>query len=126
MMKRYTSPETLAANLPFCDAVQVGRVLYLSGQLGNEPGTRNLVPGGIVPETHQTMKNIQRVLSAHGLTLDALVTCTIMLADISQWSAFNEVYLTYFKGERPARSAFGANGLALGAQVEIECSAYLG
>ena len=126
-MEHIVSHGTKAANLPFSDAVRVGDVLYLSGQLGNIPGTRNIVPGGIEPETRQMMENIARVLNAQGLSFDHLIRCTVMLADMSQWPAFNEVYVTYFKpGRLPARSAFGTNGLALGAAVEMECTAWAG
>jgi 2-iminobutanoate/2-iminopropanoate deaminase len=124
-MQFYTSPEATAAGLPFSQAVQVGDVLYLSGALGNVPGKLELVPGGLEAETRQTMANIGAVLEANGLTFDDVFKCTVMLADMSEWSAFNRVYLTYFRPDRlPARSAFGASALALGASVELECWAY--
>jgi reactive intermediate/imine deaminase len=123
----YNSPAVAAAKPPFSQAVRVGDVLYLSGSLGSVPGTRQLVPGGIEAEARQTMENIGAVLKANGLSFDNIFKCTAMLADMSKWEAFNKVYVTYFKPDRlPARSAFGANGLALGAQVELECWAYAG
>jgi reactive intermediate/imine deaminase len=126
-MRFYTSPEASAAHLPFSQAVQVGEVLYLSGALGNKPGTREVVAGGIAAETRQTMDNIGAVLAANGLGFDDVFKCTVMLADMGKWEEFNKVYLTYFKpGRLPARSAFGAGALALGAQVELECCAYAG
>ncbi len=126
-MKFYRSAAAKEAGLPFSEAVRVGDVLYLSGVLGNAPGRMELVPGGLEAETHQTMRNIERVLRDNGLTLDDVFKCTVMLADMSRWSAFNAIYTTYFKPDRlPARSAFGANGLALGAAVEMECLAYAG
>ena len=126
-MRFYTSPEASAAKLPFSQAVQVGDVLYLSGALGNKPGTREVVPGGIAAETRQTMDNIGAVLAANGIGFDDVFKCTVMLADMDKWEDFNKVYLTYFKsGRLPARSAFGASALALGAQVELECWAYAG
>jgi len=116
-----------AAKLPFSQAVRVGDVLYLSGQLGNEPGTLKLVPGGLEAETRQTMDNIAATLEENGLSFHDVFKCTVMLADMSRWADFNKIYLTYFDPDRlPARSAFGANGLALGAQVELECCAYVG
>lgn len=122
-----TSPAMKAAGLPFSAAVRVGEVLYLSGQLGNVPGKLELVPGDMEAETRQTMENIGAVLSANGLTFDDVFKCTVMLADISEWAAFNRVYVSYFKPDRlPARSAFGAAGLALGARVELECWAWIG
>ena len=108
--------------LPFSEAVQVGDMLYLSGQLGTDSAGR-LVPGGIAPETRQALTNIADVLERHGSSLEQVVKCTVMLADIREWSAMNEVYLTFFRSHRPARSAFGTNGLALDARIELECIA---
>lgn len=117
------SGKVVPTTLPFSEAVRVGDTLYLSGQLGNIPGTLKLAPGGIKEESRQTMDNIKAVLEAHGLTMRDLVKCTVMLADIGEWTVFNGVYQTYFNGRFPARSALGANGLALGARVEVECIA---
>jgi 2-iminobutanoate/2-iminopropanoate deaminase len=108
--------------LPFSEAVRVGDMLYLSGQLGTD-STGRLVPGGIAPETRQALANIAAVLERHGSSLDQVVKCTVMLADIGEWAAMNEVYLTFFRTHRPARSAFGTSGLALGARLELECMA---
>ena len=127
MIEFSTSPQAAAAKLPFSQAVRVGDVVYLSGVLGYVPGTLKLVPGGIEAETRQTMENIGAVLRANGLTFDDVFKCTVMLADMDEWEDFNQVYLTYFKpGRLPARSAFGASALALGALVELECWAYAG
>jgi 2-iminobutanoate/2-iminopropanoate deaminase len=121
----YNSPAATAAKLPFSQAVRVGDVLYMSGAIGLLPGTRELVPGGIDPETKQVMDNIEEVLEANGLNFDDVFKCTVMLAHMFNWGAFNKIYVTYFKPERlPARSAFGANGLALDAEVELECWAF--
>jgi reactive intermediate/imine deaminase len=99
-------------------------MLYLSGVIGNIPGQKQLVSGGIEAETKQTMENIKRILKRHGSSINQLVSCKIMLADMKEWNAINEVYLTYFPKDRlPARSALGASGLALNARVEIECIA---
>ena len=117
-----TSPETRALNRPFSDAVEVGGVLYISGQIGAAPGVDHVVAGGLPAETRQVMDNIGAVLKRRGLTYDAVFKCTVMIADMTQWGAFNSVYVSYFKPDRlPARSAFGANGLAKGAAVELEC-----
>ena len=111
--------------LPFSEAVQVGDMLFLSGQIGNLPGSRTVVPGGIGAESKQVMDNIGAVLKRRGLGFDSLVKCTVMLADMKDWPAFNTVYATYFKpGRFPARSALGANCLALGSRVEVECWAH--
>lgn len=121
----YTSEEMAPLGLPFSDAVIVDNMIYLSGQVGNIPGKLELVPGGIEAEARQTMKNIERVLKANGSSLDHAVKLTIFMADIGEWSTFNEVYKGYFSNKLPARSAFGANGLALNARVEVECIAYI-
>ena len=112
-------------SLPLSEAVQVGHMLYLSGQLGTD-GASGLVPGGIKAETKQVMENIRRVLERNGSSLNQVVKCTVMLADMSERAAMSEVYVTYFAKDRlPARSTFGVTGLALGARVEIECLATL-
>jgi 2-iminobutanoate/2-iminopropanoate deaminase len=120
---------TLAARtmkLPFSQAVRIGDVIYLSGQIGNMPGTLTLTPGGLEAEARQTMENIGATLKENGLSFRDVFKVTVMLADMSRWSDFNKIYVTYFEPDRlPARSAFGVNGLALGAQVELECCAYL-
>ena len=117
------SGKVLPNTLPFSEAVKVGNLLYLSGQLGIMPGSMKLVPGGIKEEARQTMENIKTSLEAHGYKMSDLIKCTVMLADMSEWATFNDVYKTFFPGHFPARSAFGANGLALGARVEVECIA---
>ena len=109
-------------DLPFSSAVRVDNTLYLSGNLGNVPGTLDLVPGGIQGETKQTLDNIKAVAEHFGSSMEKVVKCTVFLADIGEWAAMNEVYKTYFKNP-PARSALGASGLALNARVEIECIA---
>lgn len=108
---------------PFSEAVRVGDIVFLSGKIGIDPLTGKLPPGGVVPESHQTMKNIKQSLNNHGLTLSDVVKCTVMLADIKEWPAFNKVYTQYFKPPYPARSAFAASGLALASRVEVECIA---
>ena len=125
-MEFINSPAAKAVKLPFSQAVRVGDVLYLSGALGNVPGKLELVPGGIEAEARQTMENIGTVLKENGLTFADVFKCTVMLADMADWPTFNRIYLDYFDPDRlPARSAFGANGLALGARLELECMAYM-
>jgi reactive intermediate/imine deaminase len=121
------SGRVLSPGMPFSEAVRVGDTLYLSGQMGIEPGTMRLVPGGIREQARQTMENIKTTLEAHGATLADVVKCTLMLADINDWHTVNDVYMPYFEaGRLPARSAFAAQALALGGRVEIECIAVLG
>lgn len=121
-----TSETTASMNLPFSDAVRVGHLLFLSGQIGNIPGTTDLAPGGIQGEARQTMENIRTVLEANGSSMDRVIKATVMLADIAEWPAFNEVYVTYFPGHKPARSAFAGSGLAFGARCEVEVIATVG
>lgn len=110
--------------LPFSPSVRIGDVLYLSGQIGAAPGAPGPVTGGLAVEARQAMDNIGGVLRANGLSFRDVFKCTVMLTDMSKWADFNRVYIGYFTGLRlPARSAIGANALALGAQVEVECTA---
>ena len=111
------------AQLPFSEAVRVGNTLYLSGMIGVVPGSLTLAPGGIAGETRQTMENIRAALERNGASLNNVVKCLVMLADMSEWGRMKEVYVTFFPNQKPARSAFGASGLALNARVEIECIA---
>ena len=114
------------AGLPFSSAVRVGDVIYLSGQIGNRIGTRELVPGGIAAETRQALENIGTVLQSAGSSLDRVFKCTVFLADIGEYNAMNEVYASFFPKDPPARSTVAGSGLALGARVEIECMAVRG
>ena len=108
---------------PFSPAVRANGFLFLAGQLGTD-STGRLVPGGIQAETRQALENMRAVLLRAGSSLDRVVKCTVFLADVREWAAMNEVYTTFFTaGRRPARSALGANGLALDGRVEIECIA---
>ena len=111
--------------LPFSSAVRVGNVLFLSGQLGI--GADGKLPAGMEAQARQAMENIGAVLKGQSLGFGDLVKCTVMLDDMADWPVFNKVYVTYFPdGKYPARSAFGADGLALGALVEVECIAHVG
>jgi reactive intermediate/imine deaminase len=123
VVSHYTSDKTKKMNLPFSDAVIVGNMIYLSGNLGNQPGTFKLVEGGIRAEAKQTMENIKTVLEANGSSLEDIIKCTVFIEDIKEWGIFNEEYVKFFPGKKPARSALGADGLALGARVEVECIA---
>ena len=116
-------PKLDGREMPFSEAVRVDRTLYTSGQIGNLPGTTKLASGGIAAESRQVMENMKAALERQGSSLDKVVKCTVFLADMKEWPAFNEVYVAYFTKHLPARSALGANGLALGARVEMECIA---
>ena len=122
-VERIGEPTINGQRLPFSSAVRVGDMLYLSGQIGNKPdGT---LPAGIEAQSRQVMDNIGAVLKSAGLAFNDVVKCTVMIDDIKQWGDFNKVYVTYFTdGKFPARSAFGADGLAMGALIEVECWAH--
>ena len=117
------SGKVIAPGLPLSEAVRVGDTLYLSGVVGVVPGELKVVPGGLAAEARQALGNVRTMLEAQGLGLKNVVKCTVMLADIAEWGAFNEVYKEFFSAPYPARAAFGASGLALGARVEVECIA---
>ncbi len=124
---RREPPEFLAgapgSTRPFSPAVRANGFLFLAGQIGSDSAGR-LVPGGIRAETRQVMENIRAVLARNGSSMDRVVKCTAFLADMKEWGAMNEVYVTFFAvNRRPARSAMGASGLAADARVEIECIA---
>lgn len=124
-VEHFGKPTLGGQPLPFSEAVRVGDVLYLSGQIGF--GADGKLPDGIEAQTKQAMENIGGVLKRAGLGYGDVFHCTAFLADMKDWPAFNKVYVPYFPaGKMPARSAFGANGLALGALLEIECQAYAG
>jgi len=123
-MEHYQLEKTKALGLPFSDAVIVGDIIYLSGQIGNLPGTLDLAPGGLIPEAKQIFKNIEAVLKANGSTLEDIIKVTVMMENIDEWGEFNKEYVQIFDGDKkPARSAFGSTGLALGAKLEVECIA---
>lgn len=124
-VERIGEPILNGTRLPFSSAVRVGDMLYLSGQVGNRADWT--LPAGIDAQSRQTMDNIGAVLKSAGLGWSDVVKCTVMLDDIKDWPTFNKIYVTYFPdGKYPARSAFGADGLALGALIEVECWAYAG
>ena len=109
---------------PFTPAVQTGNLIFLAGQVGTPPnGQGAVVAGGIQAETKQVMDNIKEVLEKSGSDLNHVVKCSVFMADMKEWDAMNAIYATYFPDHKPARSALGTTGLALGARVEIECIA---
>lgn len=124
-VEHFPAPALQGRTAPFSSAVRVGDTLYLSGAIGIAADGK--LPVGIEAQSRQTMDNIGGVLKRAGLGWSDVVKCTVMLDNIADWAAFNTVYITYFPGGKmPARSAFGADGLALGALLEVECIAYAG
>jgi reactive intermediate/imine deaminase len=107
----------------FSPAVRVGDLVFLSGQLGVLPGSRDLVEGGIEAETRQTLENITTLLRGIGLERTDVAKCTVFLADIADYAVMNRIYQEFFPESPPARSTLAASGLALGARIEIECIA---
>ena len=118
----YVSENAKKLDFPFSDATIVNNVIYVSGQVGNIPGSNELVKGGIKEETRQTMKNIEGILTSLGSSMEKVFKCTCMLSDISEWGEMSAEYRKVFNdNKKPSRSAFAGTGLALGAKVEIEC-----
>ena len=115
---RLTLPSTEENNYPFSDAVKVGNLLFISGMVGSEETI-----GDLETETHDIFKQMKAVLSEYKLSFSDVVKCTVFLDDVDEWSKFNSVYTKYFKKPYPARSALGADGLAGGASLELECIA---
>jgi len=115
----HASKDPAKQGAPFSAAVQVGNTYYLAGQIGRNPDTKQLPSGGIQAETKQTLLNIEAVLKHHGMTLRNVVKATVILDNIEDFAAFNEVYTQYLP-QKPARTTFAAENLAAGAKIEIE------
>jgi len=120
-----SSPAHEKLGLPFSEAARAGDLIFVSGQIGNLPGTLALAPGGIRAETKQALANIGAILERNGSSLARVAKCTVFMLDMAEWPALNEVWIAAFPN-KPARSALGASGLAKGARVEIECIAAAG
>ncbi|MEL7198423.1 MAG: RidA family protein [Pseudomonadota bacterium] len=124
-----TTPEFLpntGSTAPFSRAVQVGDTLYLAGQLGLARAADTDQTNGIEAETRRAMERIGETLAHYNLTHDALFKCTVWLADIDDFAAFNAVYRGFFKeGRYPVRSTMAVKDLAAGAKIEIECMAHI-
>jgi len=119
---RYDDGPFAGMGYPYSESARVGNLLFLAGQIG-EDADGKLVPGGIRAEAEQMLLNIEAALARRGLSMGHVVKCTVFLADIGEWSTFNEVYKKHFSHPYPARSALGASGLAVNARVEMECIA---
>ena len=124
-VERIGEPTLNGQRLPFSTAVRAGDTVYLSGALGIGPDGK--LAEGLEGQARLAMDNLGTALKSAGLGWGDVVKCTVMLDNMADWPAFNKVYVTYFPdGKFPARSAFGADGLALGALLEVECIAYAG
>ena len=113
------------AKVPLSQAIKVGDMVYLSGQLGNDSATGMLVPGGIGPETRQVCENMKAVLEAAGSSLEKAVKVTIFMADLSEMIEMNNVFNEYFPENPPARTTLAVKELVAGARVEIEVAAFI-
>jgi 2-iminobutanoate/2-iminopropanoate deaminase len=124
-IERIGEPNLNGQRLPFSSAVRAGDTVYLSGALGITPDGK--LADGMEAQARLAMDNLGAALKSAGLGWGDVAKCTVMLDNMADWPAFNKVYVTYFPdGIFPARSAFGAVGLALGALLEVECVAYAG
>lgn len=119
--QQQAAPEYInpSSRTPFSEGVRYGGVIYLSGKLGLGRDAER----GVQPETRRALENIRAALEGMGSSMDRVLKCTVMLADMAEWGAMNEVYAEFFPENKPARSAFGVSGLAADARVEIECMA---
>ncbi len=109
-----------AAIGPYSQAVEINNTLYVSGQIGIDPGTGKIVDGDIKMQTRQVMKNIEAILQSAGYSFAEVVKSTCLLKDIADFKAMNEVYGEFYSEHQPARAAFAVKDLPLGALVEIE------
>lgn len=105
--------------------VEADRLIFISGQLGLDPDTMQMVSGGVAAETEQALKNLKAILTEGGSALSSVVKATIFLADINDFAEVNKIYASFFENEPPARAAFAVGDLPLGAKVEIEAIAAL-
>ena len=113
-------------SVPYSESVQVGDMLYISGQIANlEDDYNKIIEGGIIPQVNQTMKNIKTILEKHNAIMDDIVKCTCILANGDDWGVMSEEYVKYFKKHKPVRTTFGGAELGDGILVEIECIAKL-
>lgn len=120
MKKVIATKNAPAAIGPYSQAIQVGNMLFASGQLGLIPETGEFPEGGVKTQTEQSFKNVKGILEAAGYTIDDVVKTTVFLADMGDFAAMNEVYASQFNADFPARSAVAVKTLPKNALVEIE------
>ena len=122
-MKALSTEKAPAAIGPYSQAIEANGFVYASGQLPINPETGAFPEGGVKEQTRQSLLNAQAILQRAGLDLKNVVKTTVLLADIADFGAMNEVYAEFFAQPYPARSAFAVKALPKGALVEIECIA---
>ncbi len=126
MPKEIVSTDKAPAAIgPYSQAVLANGFLFCSGQVGLDPKTGNLVPGGVQPETERALENLKAVLAARGLGFEDVVKTTVFLASMDEFGKMNEIYGKHFASKPPARATVAAAGLPKGARVEVECTAAL-
>lgn len=118
-----TSEHAPKAFGPYSQAIRVGDTMYVSGQIGADPSTSKLVPGGIAAETRQALTNLTKVLEAGRMSLKCVAKCTVYLGNMNDFQEMNKVYAEFFTEKQPARAAFQVAKLPLNAAVEIEAIA---
>ena len=120
MKKMISTPKAPAAIGPYSQAIQVGNLIYTSGQIPIDPATGQLVEGGIKEQTRQSLSNIQAILQEAGLTMASVVKTTVFMADMADFADMNSIYAEFFTEPYPARSAVAVKTLPKNALVEIE------
>ena len=123
MKKAIATKNAPAAIGPYSQAIEVGDMVFVSGQLPVDPSTGEFEPGGVKELTRRSLTNIKNILAATGLTMEHVVKTTVFLADMADFAEMNEAYASFFEGVAPARSAMAVKTLPKGARVEIECIA---
>lgn len=125
-MDALTTKDAPAAIGPYSQAIRAGSFLFVSGQIPLDPATGTLVGGGIVDQTHRVLQNLGAILQAAGVSFDRVVKTTVYLQDMTEFTAMNEIYGTYFPSPAPARATVQVARLPRDVKVEIDLVAYLG
>lgn len=119
-MKVINTKSAPSAIGPYSQAIQVGNLVYTSGQIPIDPSTGSFVEGGIKEQTRQSLSNVQAILREAGLTMNDVIKTTVFMADMNDFAEMNSVYAEFFSNPYPARSAVAVKTLPKGALVEIE------
>jgi 2-iminobutanoate/2-iminopropanoate deaminase len=124
MMKKVISTDQAPKAIgPYSQAIECNGLLFVSGQIPIDPSTGAIVDGDIKIQTRRVLQNITAILEAAGYRLDDVIKCTVLMADMNDFAAMNEIYGEFFTNNKPARAAFGVVQLPMKAKVEIECIA---
>ena len=122
-MKAIATQNAPAAIGPYSQAIEANGTVYVSGQLGIDPATGSFAEGGAVAQARQSLTNISNILKEAGMSMKNVVKVTVLLADINDFAAVNEIYKDFFEAPFPARSAFAVAALPKGGKIEIEAIA---